>query len=139
MPQILKVKLLDDVLQVDQTNDDNALQPSAQEQELHLKLDNATLPGATFLPIGAAGGFIWISTPPDGVFKEPRRIGNDRIVQLRVTHGGPDSAGCWIYMIRVLFRGYIYWTTVSRTDCSPGSGGSNMYAMISNNPIIINR
>ena len=138
MPQIIKVKLLDDVLQVDQTNGDNAIDYPAN-LDLQLKLDNATLPGATFLPMGAAGGFIWISTPPDGVFGEPRRIGNDRIVQLKVTHGGPDSAGCWIYMIRVLFRGYIYWTTVSRTECSQNAGGGTMYAMVSNNPIIINR
>jgi|GEM_PF-5274155 len=138
MPQIIKVKLLDDVLQVDQTNGDNAIDYPAN-LDLQLKLDNATLPGATFLPMGAAGGFVWISTPPEGVFGEPRRIGNDRIVQLKVTHGGPDSAGCWIFMIRVLFRGYIYWTTVSRTECIQNAGGSTMYAMVSNNPIIINR
>ena len=139
MPQIIKVKLLADALHVDQTNNDNSVYPPAQQLELHLKLDNATLPGATVLPMGAAGGFIWISTPPDGVFSEPRRIGNDRIVQLKVQHDGPDSAGCWIYMIRVLFRGYIYWTTVSSTECSRSASGGTVFAMVSNNPIIINR
>ena len=138
MPQIIKVKLLDDALHVDQTNDDNSVYSPAL-LDLHLKLDNATLPGASFLPMGAAGGFIWVSTPPDGVFREPRLIGNNRIVQLNVKHGGPDSAGCWIYMIRVLFRGYVYWTTVSSTECSRSASGGTVFAMVSNNPIIINR
>lgn len=139
MPQIIRVTLVADALHVDQTNHDNSVGRHPQQQELHLKLDNASLPGATFLPMGARGGFTWISTPPDAVFTEPKRIGSDRIVQLKVQNDRLASAGCWIYMIRVLYQGWIYWTTVSSTDCDDGPYGDDVTAMVSNNPIIINR
>lgn len=137
MPQILTVKLVNDTLCVDQTNNGNHVHPGPQQQEVHLMLDNGSLPGAIFLPMGAAGGFVWITTPPDGVFLEPTRIGNNRIVRLKVTVNAADPKECWIYMIRVLFNGYIYWTTVSSTDCDCAT--HDVARLVSNNPIIINR
>lgn len=104
--------------------------PSKDTQTITWQLVGQLTQGAFVRMDDPEPGFEWEAPgPPPGIFGTPEVQGpGSRTLTITDTHPGPQSAGTWIYRLRVAYQGTVYSTTVGGT-----------LTATSNNPVIINR
>lgn len=150
MANIIKVSVAAGVVDVEQGHNDHVVcrKKNWQRIEFHLQTGGQNL---EFEQLGiAAAGFSWITTPGDGIFREPQSK-NGKTITLDVLHKPTDPAAVFIYMLRVrnMTTGDVYSSTASATPavdpnptgpCGPLPNSTTVTSMmVSDNPIIINR
>jgi hypothetical protein len=132
---ILKVSLIDERLDVEETNlpEDGVPRGELEDHVISWVLDDASLPDACFEQ-GYPLALTWISTAPRRIFSKPLFTRGSRCMSVHDTHIGTSTGGHFVYMLRVRADPdddtETYYTTTHTPD--PGS------IRTTNNPVIIN-
>jgi len=100
------------VVKIDEKDNANQVARSAQSQTITWQLNGDAASGTI-------QNFIWVNSPPNGIFGDPNYSSNSKSMTMSDLNNSQSTTGEWTYRLEVLLNGNSYWSGPTSVTGNP--------------------